>query len=214
MPGRETGQHAARRQQRRDQRTDPAALVGGDELLHQRQIDRENAGVADTDEEAEEHQEQPSRDEAVLARRENHDTGGERDGDRRQDEHRAAADPVAKPPPEEGARNRAETGGEQDRPALPIGQRPLLGQRCGDVPDQKEIKKVEQICQVRRADQLPLVDRQLLLLFQELDHDVPPLAGGRRNDEPMRKSLVSRAGDWKCPAGGRKRPPMKRSPTL
>jgi len=37
---------------------------------NQRQIDREDAGVADTDEEAEEHQEEPARDEAVLFRRE------------------------------------------------------------------------------------------------------------------------------------------------
>jgi hypothetical protein len=49
----------------------------------------------------------------------------------------------------------------------------LLGQRRSDVSDQKEIKEIEQICQVRRADQLPLICRQLLLSFQELDHDVP-----------------------------------------
>src|SRR5260370_19420785 len=71
---------------------------------------------------------------------------------RRHYEHRATADLVAEPPPEEGARNRAETGGKQDSPALPIGQRPLLGQRRSDVSDQKEIKEIEQICQIRRAD--------------------------------------------------------------
>src|SRR5712672_599860 len=47
------------------------------------------------------------------------------------------------------------TGGKQDCPALPIGQRPLLGQRRGDVADQEEIKEIEQICKVGRADQLP-----------------------------------------------------------
>jgi len=125
-----------------------------------------------TPKEAEEHQEKPSRDEAVRSRRENHDAGRERDGDRRQYEHRAAADLVAEPPPEEGARNRAEAGGKQDSPALPIGQRPLLGQRRSDVSDQKEIKEIEQICQVRRADWPPLICRQLLLAFQEFDHDI------------------------------------------
>jgi hypothetical protein len=86
--------------------------------------------------------------------------------------------------------NRAEAGRQQDRPALPIGQRPLLGQRRGDVADQKEIKEVEQICQVGRADQLPLIDRQLLLSLQELDHGVPPpLAGGGEMNAVRRPSL-------------------------
>src|SRR5262249_29980514 len=151
----------------------PTTLVGRDELLHQRQIDRVYAGISDTDEETEEHQEKPARDEAVRSWRENHDAGGKRDGDRRHYEHRATADLVAEPPREEGARTRAEAGGKQDSRALQIRQRPLLGQRRSDVSDQKKIKEIEQICQVRRADQLPLVCRQLLLLFQELDHDVP-----------------------------------------
>src|SRR5262249_21350265 len=56
------------------------------------------------------------------------------------------------------------------------------GERRSHISDQKEIKEIEQICHVRRADQLPLIYRQLLLLFQKLDHDIPPLAGGRRND--------------------------------
>src|SRR5205807_9515753 len=108
LPSRETGQQAAPGQQRGNERTDPATLVGRDELLHQRQIDGEDAGVSDTDEEAEEHQEKPARDEAVRSRRESHDAGSERDGDRRHYEHRATADLVAEPPPEEGAGNRAE----------------------------------------------------------------------------------------------------------
>ena len=151
------------------------------------------------DEEAEEHQEEPSRDQGVRSRRENHDTGGEGDRDRRPYEHRAAADPVAEPPPEERARNRAETGGEQDSPALPIGQRPLFGQRRGDVADQKEVEKIEQIRQVRCADQLPLIDRQFLLLFQELNHDVPP--AGRRTAQRRVPRDDLRRSAWMCPTG-------------
>ena len=82
-------QHAAARQQCRDQRADPAALVGGDELLHQREVDREDAGIADSDKDPEEHQEQPTRDHGTRSRREDHDAGGQRYRDRRQREPRA-----------------------------------------------------------------------------------------------------------------------------
>src|SRR6202045_347727 len=65
--------------------------------------------------------------------------------------------PILSPshPPEEGARNRAEAGGKQDSPSLPIGQRPLLGQRRSDVSEHEKIKELRHICQVRHADQLP-----------------------------------------------------------
>ena len=105
--------------------------------------------------------------------REDHDAGGQRDRDRRPDEHSAPADPVAEPTPNEGARHRAETGGQQDRAALPIGQRPFLGQRRGDIADQEEIEEIEQIGDVGGADQLPLIGSKLFLLLQALDHGVP-----------------------------------------
>src|SRR6266436_479347 len=78
--------------------------------------------------------------------------------------------PVAKPAPEEGAGRGADTGGQQDRPALQIGQRPLLGQRRGDVADQKEIEEIQQIGHIRRTNQLPLIAGQPLLLFEAFDH--------------------------------------------
>src|SRR5215471_17305768 len=52
-----------------------------------------------------------------------------RNRDRGQDEHGTAADPVAEPTPDERARDRAEAGGQQDRAALPVGERPFLRQR-------------------------------------------------------------------------------------
>ena len=71
---------------------------------------------------------------------------------------------------------RAETGSQQDRAALPVGQRPFLGQRRGDVADQEEIEEIEQIGDVGGADQLPLIaDVSLLLLLQALDHVLLPL---------------------------------------
>jgi len=81
-------QHAAARQQCRDQRADPAALVGGDELLHQREVDREDAGIADSDKDPEEHQEKPTWDHGTRSRCEDHDAGGQRYRDRRQREPR------------------------------------------------------------------------------------------------------------------------------
>ena len=66
--GDEAGQHAAARQQRGDQRADPTALVGWDEFLHQRQVDREDAGIADANNDPEEYQEQPARDYRIRSR--------------------------------------------------------------------------------------------------------------------------------------------------
>ena len=63
--------------------------------------------------------------------------------DRRQHEHRATADPIAEPTPNEGTRDRAEPGSQQYRATLPVGQRPFLGQRRGDVADQKEIEEIK-----------------------------------------------------------------------
>jgi len=83
LPRRQPGQQAAGRQQCRHQGANPAALVGRDELLHERQVDRVDAGVAEADEDAEDHQEQPTRDETVLPWREIHYAGGECDRDRR-----------------------------------------------------------------------------------------------------------------------------------
>src|SRR5207245_339084 len=122
----------------------------------------------------EEHQEQPARDHSTRSRGEDHDAGGERDRDRRPDEHRATANPIAEPPPNEGTRDRAETGGQQDRAALPIGQRPFFGQCRGDVADQEEIEEIEQVSNVSGTDQLPLIGRQPFLPLQKFYHHILP----------------------------------------
>jgi hypothetical protein len=174
LPRDKSCQDAAGRQHRRHQRADPAALVGGDEFLHQRQVDRIDAGIADADKYPEERQEQPARDKGVRSRGENHDAGSQRDRDRRQNEHRAPADAVAEPAPDEGAGRGADAGGHEDHAALPIGQRPFLGQRRGDVADQKKIEEIQQIGQVGCANQLPLIGSQLLLPLQKFYHYVLP----------------------------------------
>jgi len=168
--GDEAGQHAAARQQRGDQRADPTALVGWDEFLHQRQVDREDAGIADANKDPEEYQEQPARDYRIRSRCEHHDAGRQRDRHRRPDEYGAPADVVAEPAADQGARHGAEPRSQEDRAALPIGQRPLLGQRRGDVSDQKKVEEIEQVCNISRANQLPLIGRQLLLPLQNFDH--------------------------------------------
>src|SRR6516164_8104104 len=67
---------------------------------------------------------------------------GQRDRDRRQDEHCSPPDPVAQPTPEKRTGRCTDAGGQQDCPALPIGQRPLLGQCRSDVANQKEIEEI------------------------------------------------------------------------
>src|SRR6516225_5809360 len=195
-------QHAAARQQCRDQRADPAALVGGDELLHQREVDREDAGIADSDKDPEEHQEQPTRDHGTRSRREDHDAGGQRYRDRRQHEHRTTADPIAEPTPNEGTRDRAKTGSQQYRATLPVGQRPFLGQRRGDVADQKEIEEIEQVSNVSGTNQLPLICCQLLLLLQKFYHYI--LRSHRAMEaEPITPRRHSRGSCWKSTCNDR-----------
>jgi len=85
---------------------------------------------------------------------------------------------IAKPAPNQGAGHGAEPRSQQDCAALPVGQRPFLGQRRGDVANQKEIEEIEQIGDIGGADQLPLIGRQPLLPFQQLDHRLLPARYG------------------------------------
>jgi hypothetical protein len=51
---------------------------------------------------------------------------------------------------------------------------PLLGDEGQDVADQKEIEEIQQIGEVSREDELPLVGREPLLALQEVQHEVHP----------------------------------------
>src|SRR5215831_12396248 len=73
-------------------------------------------------------------------------------------------------PQKKAPRGGADARRQQDHAALQIGQRPLLCQRGGHIADQKEIEEIEQIGQVSRTDQLPLIFRKPLLAFQKLYH--------------------------------------------
>jgi len=117
-------------------------------------------------EEPEDSEKQPPGDPTIWSRCERHDGGGEGEVDGRRDEHLAATDLVRDPAPEEGSGNGAETGRQQDHRPLPIRQLPLLGDEGEDVADQKEIEKVQQVGKISGHDQLPLVRRQFLLMFQ------------------------------------------------
>jgi hypothetical protein len=60
---------------------------------------------------------------------------------------------------QKSARNRAETGGDQDRGRLSESQLPVLQYEGQNIADQKEVEKVEHIADVCRGDNLPLIGR-------------------------------------------------------
>jgi hypothetical protein len=161
------------------------------------------------------------RDQPVLARREVHDAGGQCDIERGQHEHRAAADAVAQPAPEEGTRHCPKTGRNQDNRRLAVSEVPFLQDEGQDIPDQKEVKKIEHVAEIGGEDDPPLVGGQLLLSFETLEHRggsrcwVEPGAAGRRRrgrrvaeefarvaaaERPPKKPLAARPRSRRCSA--------------
>jgi hypothetical protein len=93
------GQQAGR------QAGDPAALIGRDEFLHDRDIDGVKAGHAHADEEPADRQIEP----AVIGGK-RHRAGGDGEIQYRQDHHLAAANLVGHPAPEQRAERCADAG--------------------------------------------------------------------------------------------------------
>src|SRR4029077_14808149 len=77
---------------------------------------------------------------------------------------------------EQRAERRADAGGQQDRPRLPIGKVPVLYDERQNERDQEKIEEIEHVADRRRGEDLPLIDCQLLLLLQIFEHDacLPP----------------------------------------
>jgi hypothetical protein len=93
---------------------------------------------------------------------------GESDVKGGQNEHFAPADAGTHPAPEEAAKDRPDACRNQDQPRLPIGQLPFLEYKRQHIADQKEVKEIKHIADIRGSDDLPLVRGQLLLTFQVL----------------------------------------------
>ena len=201
-------QQVARRQQHRRQSAHPAALVRRDEFLYQRDVHRDQAGIAEADEETEERQEQPAGNQRVLSRRHGHDAGGDRHVQRGCHEHLATADLVGHPAPEERSGHGAETGRQQDHRRLAEGQLPGPDDEGQHVADQEEIEEVEHVAEIRRGDDPPLIACQLLLLLQVFEHCVLPCSSGtarrsrkRRDDDGDGLCSMAMVGSAALPSG-------------
>ncbi len=169
-------QQKARRQHRRRQPGKPAALCRRDEFLDQRDVDRVEAGRAETDQEAPEDEIDPR-----PVRGYRHRPGGDRDVEHGQDHHLAPADLVGQPAVEQRAERGNDTRSEQDQTRLAIGQVPVFDDIGQDEADQQKVEEIEHVAERRRQRDLPLVRRQLGLPFEQFEHGVLPLVSVLRH---------------------------------
>jgi hypothetical protein len=76
--------------------------------------------------------------------------------------------PIRHPAPEHRARNGAETRGQQDDRRLPVSQVPGPDNKGEHKADQVIIEEIEHIADDGGKDDLLLIERQLLLTFEQL----------------------------------------------
>jgi hypothetical protein len=74
------------------------------------------------------------------------------------------------------AGDRAHAGGQQDHRRLPVGQVPVVDDEGQHVADQEVVEEVQHVAEDRGDHDLPLVDGQLGLPLQALQHAAAPCA--------------------------------------
>ncbi len=158
-------QQHARRQHRRGQAGQPAALMGRHEFLHQRDVHRIQPGHAEADDETADDQIEPR-----PGWRKRHRTGGEREVQHGQDHNLAAADLVRQPAIEQRSERRADAGRQQDHSRLSVGQVPTFDDKRKNKPDQEEVEEIEHVAERRGNGNLPLICGQLLLPIEQFEH--------------------------------------------
>ncbi len=160
--GRQQGaEQKTRRQHRRGQPGQPAALGGRHEFLNYRDVDRIHAGYPETDEQPADHQVDPG----VLGG-ESHRPGGDRGIQHSADHRLAPADLVGHPAPDDRAERRSDARRQQDQPRFPKGQVPVFDDKRQDKGNQSKVEEVEHVADRGGARNLPLISRQLSLLIE------------------------------------------------
>ncbi len=164
-------QSGAERDHAGDQTADEAALGGGHEFLHQRQVDAIKTADADADEEAHDRQIDPA-----IVRREIQKTGGGGEIQHRADEDLAAADAVGEPAPDIGAKDGADAGTHQHDGRLAEGEFPRADQEGEHEADQEVVEELQRVADDGRGEDLELVAGQTRLSIEDLEHGVFPSA--------------------------------------
>ena len=175
---------------------DPAALGGGHELLHQRQVHAIEPADADADEEAHDGEIDPA-----IVRREIEQAGGDREVQHGADEDLAAADAVGEPAPDIGADDGADAGTHQHDGRLAEGELPRPDQEGEHEADQEVVEEFQRVADDGGGEDLDLVAGQTRASIEYLEHGVFPLAhvrflsGRRACAPPMPGKLPCRRGE-------------------
>ena len=152
-----------------DDAADPAALGGGHELLHQRQIHTIEAADAGADKEAHDRQINPA-----IVRREIEQAGCDREVQHGADKHLAAADAVGKPAPDIGADDGADTRTHQHDGRLTEGELPRPDQEREHKADQEVVEEFKRVANDGGREDLDLVAGQIRPAIEYLEHGVSP----------------------------------------
>ena len=186
---------------------DPAALGGGHEFLHQRQVHAIQPADADADEEAHDREIDPA-----IVGREIKQAGGDREIQHGADEDLAAADAVGEPAPDIGADDGADTGTHQHDGRLAEGELPRPDQEGEHEADQEVVEEFQRVADDGGGEDLDLVagqtrrvDRVSRTWRFPLAH-VRFLSGRRACAPPMTgKATLStrRTEEWKPPLPNR-----------
>ncbi|MHC2506403.1 hypothetical protein ACVII1_001641 [Bradyrhizobium elkanii] len=152
-----------------DEAADPAALVRGHELLHQRQVDTIKSADAGADEEAQDRQIDPA-----IVGREIEQAGRDREVQHRADENDTPPDPVGEPAPEIGAEDGADAGAHQHGGRLAEGEFPGPDQEREHEADQEVVEEFQRIADDGRRKDLDLVAGQSRPAIENLEHGASP----------------------------------------
>ena len=123
-----------------DETADPAALGGGHEFLHQRQVHAIESADAGADKEAHDGEIDPA-----IVGREVQQAGGDREVQHGADEHHAPADAIGEPAPDIGADDGADAGTHQHDGRLAEGELPGPDQEGEHEADQEVVEEFERI---------------------------------------------------------------------
>ena len=152
-----------------DDAPDPAALRGGHELLHQRQIDTIESADAGSDEEAHGGEIDPA-----IVGREIEQAGRDREIEHGADEHHAAADAIGQPAPGKGADDGADPRTHEHGRGLTEGQFPRPDQEGEHEADQEIVEEFEGVADDGGREDLDLIAGQARATVEHLEHGVSP----------------------------------------
>src|SRR6202023_1700727 len=147
--------------------TDPAALGGRHEFLHQRQVHAIETADADADEEAHERKIDPA-----VVRREIQKACRDGEVQHGADKDLAAADAVGEPAPDISADDGADAGAHQYGGGLPEGEFPRSDQEGEYKADQEVVEEFQRVADDCRSEDFDLVAGQISPAIEDLEHGV------------------------------------------